>query len=109
QLEDPLARERPCDVLFHLLHEPFRQPPYLGALERILREQPSVALQDAMGLVKIFGNDGRAAERAHAVVDIDWKRSGGIERQEITPLLPGLFLDQVRLIAVLRQDQPDKA
>ncbi|EGE58995.1 hypothetical protein RHECNPAF_2530074 [Rhizobium etli CNPAF512] len=109
QLVDTLAGERFRHVVFHLLHEPFAQPADFRPLERIFGEQPPVALQHAMRLVQIFGNDGRAAERAHAVVDIDRQRAGRIERQEIPALLPCLLLDQIRLIAVFGQDQPDEA
>ncbi len=104
----PFAHQRPRHVLFHLLHEPFRQTADLGALERVFGQKPAVSLQNAMGLVEIFGNDGGAAERPHAVIDIDRQGAGGVERQKVASLFPCLFLDQLRLIAVFGQDQTDE-
>ncbi len=62
-----------------------------------------------MRLVEILRNDVRAAKRSHAVVDVDGQGAGRIERQKVAALLPGLLLDEIRLIAVLAQDQPDEA
>lgn len=108
KLEDALARQRPRHILLHLLHEPFRQPADFGALERIFGQEPAIALQNAMCLVEIFGDDRSAAERPHAVIDVDRQGASRVQSQEIAALFPGLFLDQLRLIAIFRQDQTNE-
>ena len=96
------------DFIIEVMIEPRRQPADLGALERVFRKQSPVALQHAVGLVDEFGDNDRAAERSHVVVDIDGQRAGGIEGEELLALLPGLLFHQIRLEAVFGQNQANE-
>ena len=86
-----------------------REPPHLGAGERLIRHQPAIAETQAPRLVEIFA-DHRGSRQAMAIVlDHDRRRAFGRHQQELPAPVPWPFFDQTRLDSHLAKHEADEA
>ena len=103
RLQHAFAHQMPRHLALGLDQIPVGEPADFGAVHRVLGKQPAVALQNAAGLVEIFGDDMRADDRHVALRKQHRQRAGGVQRQEFLAPRPRLFLDQRQFLADTRR------
>src|ERR1700726_6768 len=95
-LVDAFHHQRPARLLEKLVVEPMHQAADLDAGAGLARHEPELGELLAARLAKVFGYDGGARYRRHALFDQNGSGARGIEHQKILTPLPGPLLDQPR-------------